>query len=130
MDDFIDAGLRRHDVNWGDWDMPADLVDIAEATWAALVRLGELGGHDDAVESELDAVRERYATLYGVSAAISQDTATARVAQARIQIEKELRAELEAEYAEDRARSGGHADRPAGTATGRGRRSRRRRLRA
>lgn len=100
VDDFIDAGLRRHDVNWADWDMPADLVDIAEATWAAVVRLGELGGHDEAVESELDAVRERYAMLYGVSAAISQDTATARVAQARIQIEKELRAELEAEYAE------------------------------
>jgi hypothetical protein len=100
VDDFIDAGLRRHEVDWGDWDMPAELVDIAETTWAALVRLGELGGHDDTVESELDAVRERYATLYGVSAAISQDTATARVAQARIQIEKELRAEFEAEYAE------------------------------
>ena len=110
VDEFIDAGLRRHEVSWGEWDLPADLVEIAEGAWAALVRLSERGGQDPDAEAALDALRERYTTLYDVSAAISQDTATARVAHARVQLEKDVRAELEAAYAEER---GPVPDRPA-----------------
>ena len=110
VDEFIDAGLRRHEVSWDEWDMPADLVEIADGAWAALIRLAEHGGQDAEAEAELDAIRERYTTLYDVAAAISQDTATARVAHARVQIEKDVRAELEQAYAEER---GPKPERPA-----------------
>ena len=110
VDEFIDAGLRRHEVSWDEWDMPADLVEIADGAWAALIRLAEHGGQDAEAEAELDALRERYTTLYDVAAAISQDTATARVAHARAQIEKDVRAELEQAYAEER---GPKPERPA-----------------
>ena len=89
VDDFIDPGLRRHGVDWKGWDLPQELTDIAQATWDALSKLSERGGHDAAVEAEIDLVAERYATLYRVSRAIAQDVATAKAKEARSAGEKE-----------------------------------------
>jgi len=100
VDDFIDADLRRHEVDWTPWEIPDELVEIAEATFAGLSRLSDLGGHDADTEAELDAVRERYAALYRRSQAIAQDAATAKARKAREegaeQVREEARARREA----------------------------------
>ena len=94
VDDFIDADLRRHEVDWTEWDMPAELVEIAEATFDGLSRLSDLGGHDAGVEAELDEVRERYHALYRRSSAIAQDAATARAREAAKESAAAVRQEL------------------------------------
>lgn len=99
VDDFIDADLRRHDIDWSPWDIPDELVEIAEATFAGLSRLSDLGGHDPEVETALDQVREQYAALYRRSQAIAQDSASARARRARHEGGEEVRAELKARRA-------------------------------
>ncbi len=77
VDDFIDPGLRRHAATWAEPDLPQELVDIAEATYAALSRLADTGGHDAAVEQELDDLGARYARLCRVSDAIAHYSVSA-----------------------------------------------------
>jgi len=97
IDDFIDADLRRHDVDWSEWDMPAELVEIAEATFDGLSRLSDLGGHDPKTEAMLDEVHERYDALYRRSQAIAQDAATAQARVARAEGEEAAREAARAE---------------------------------
>lgn len=73
VDDFIDPDLRRVTVTWDDLDVPAPLLEVAEAVWQALLLVeGAQGAHPEA-EAELDRLRERYADLFTDSAAISLD---------------------------------------------------------
>jgi hypothetical protein len=94
VDDFIDVDLRRHVPSWSGWDLPTDLVELADGTFAALSRLADLGGHDPGVEAELDEIAERYTQLYKLSRAVAYDAATARAAEAKATGVAEVRAEL------------------------------------
>ena len=96
IDDFIDADLRRHDVDWSEWEMPAELVEIAQATFDGLSRLSDLGGHDAETEASLDEVRDRYDALYRRSEAIAQDAVSAGARQAARESAATVRAELRA----------------------------------
>jgi len=78
VDDFIDPGLRRHEPSWEGWDLPPELVAIAQDVYDAMSRLADAGGHDPQAEEALDAAGERYEALVRVSQAIAHDTALAR----------------------------------------------------
>jgi hypothetical protein len=99
IDDFIDADLRRHEVDWSVWELPEELVEIAQATFDGLSQLSDRGGHDPETEALLDEVRDRYDALYRKSAAISQDAASARARQAAADSASAVREELKAKRA-------------------------------
>jgi hypothetical protein len=78
VDDFIDPGLRRHEPSWEGWDLPPELVAIAQGVFDAMSRLADNGGHDPQVETALDELGARYEDLVRVSQAIAHDTALSR----------------------------------------------------
>ena len=82
IDDFVEPGLRRHAVDWGELDLPAYLIDVAEQTWTALCALADRSGHDSPTEQTLDEIGERYASLYAAAQAIAHDHASARARKA------------------------------------------------
>ena len=96
VDDFIDPGLRRHEPSWEGWDLPPELVAIAQGVHDAMSRLADTGGHDAEAEAALDAAGARYEDLVRVSQAIAHDTALSRG--------KSMAAPLAAELEEARAR--------------------------
>ena len=73
VDDFIEPGLRRHEPSWDGMDLPADMVEIAEAAWASLGAIAD-GEPDPATESRLDDLAERYRRIMRVSQAIAADS--------------------------------------------------------
>jgi len=73
VDDFIDPGLRRHEPSWDDWQLPHDLVEVAQEVFDQMTRLAQAEGHDAAAEAALDAVGERYAELMGDAEALAHD---------------------------------------------------------
>lgn len=73
VDDFIEPGLRRHQVTWDDLEIPAELQSIAQAVWEDLLLLQAGHGQDDAASADLDAQAERYRSLYATSVAIAHD---------------------------------------------------------
>jgi hypothetical protein len=73
VDDFIEPGLRRHQVTWDDLEIPAELQTIAQDVWDDLVALQAGRGTDEAASADLDVQAERYRELYTRSAAIAHD---------------------------------------------------------
>ena len=73
VDDFIDPGLRRHDPSWAHWQVPQDLVEVAQEVFDQMTRLAQADGHDAAAETALDAVGERYAELMRDAEALAHD---------------------------------------------------------
>ena len=73
VDDFIDPGLRRHEPSWEGWEVPQDLVEIAQEVFDQMTRLAGAGGHDATAEAALDAVGERYAAVMRDAEAIAHD---------------------------------------------------------
>lgn len=108
VDDFIDPGLRRHGASWEGWDVPRDLVEIAQEVFDQMTRLAEAGGHDAAAEAALDAVGERYAGVMRDAEAIAHDAirsfSKSMTAKAIAAHEARL-AEVTAELEQARARS-------------------------
>jgi hypothetical protein len=84
VDEFIDPDLRRHEPSWAGMDLPADLVEIAEAVWSALGALAD--GDPDEPDSRvtLDSLGERYAEVMRRSQAVAYDT---MVAYARVRVQ-------------------------------------------
>jgi hypothetical protein len=74
VDDFIDPELRRHAPSWEGLDLPAELVEIAQGVFEAMVRLAS--GDEDVAGTtrELDSLGSRYADLVRRSQAIAHDT--------------------------------------------------------
>ena len=102
VDDFIDPGLRRHEPSWDDWEVPRDLVEIAQEVFDQMTRLAETGGHDATAEAALDAVGERYAGVMRDAEALAHDairsfskSMTAKAIAARDAKLAETTAELE-----------------------------------
>lgn len=77
VDTFLDPDLRRHQVSWGDVDLPDALRDVAEQVWCQLGVLATSGGRDAAAEQSLDSLRDAYAALYADAEAIARDSAAA-----------------------------------------------------
>jgi hypothetical protein len=73
VDDFIDPALRRHESSWEGWDVPRDLVEIAQEVFDQMTRLSETGGHDAGVEAALDVVAQRYAVVMRDAEAVAHD---------------------------------------------------------
>lgn len=73
VDEFIDPGLRRHQVTWDELEVPDELRDIAECVWHDLVTLAAAHGVDEAASADLDVQAGRYARLFAASADIAHD---------------------------------------------------------
>jgi hypothetical protein len=101
IDDFIEPRLRRHEVDWGDHPVPPALVEIAEQTWSALGDLADGGGQASGT-AELDAISDRYRTLYTDAAAIAQDYASYRARRALKQGRRDGRRQAAEELAAKR----------------------------
>jgi hypothetical protein len=99
VDDFIDPGLRRHEPSWEGWDLPPDLVAIAQEVYDAMGTLADSGGHDEPAQAALDGVAARYEDLVRVSQAIAHDTALSRGKSMTAGLTAEL------EQAQERVRS-------------------------
>jgi len=73
VDEFIDPSLRRLKVTWDDLRIPAELQEIAEEMWSALLRLRASPSSDDGTLRDLDELSRRYAHLFADAQAISHD---------------------------------------------------------
>ena len=73
VDEFIDPGLRRHQVTWDELEVPAELQDIAQRTWDDVVTLAAAHGTDAAASADIDTQAERYTRLFAASADIAHD---------------------------------------------------------
>lgn len=73
VDEFIDPGLRRHQVTWEELQVPAELQDIAQTIWDDLAVLEAAHGVDETASADIDAQAERYARLFAASADIAHD---------------------------------------------------------
>jgi len=93
VDEFIDPGLRRHQVTWEELRVPADLQDLAQAVWDDLGRLAAGHGVDEAASKDLDALGERYSTLFNGAADIAHDAIEEARIDARRAGAREARAE-------------------------------------
>jgi hypothetical protein len=73
VDEFIDPGLRRHQVTWDDLEVPEPLQSIAQPVWDDLLALQAGHGEDADASADLDRQSERYRTLFTMAADISHD---------------------------------------------------------
>lgn len=77
VDDFIDPGLRRHQVGWDELEVPDRLQQLADRIWADLNLLADRGGVDEEASADLDELSTAYNRLFAESAAIAHDAAHA-----------------------------------------------------
>ena len=73
VDDFIDPGLRRHQVTWDDLKTPRALRDVAQHVWDEQMALCRIGRVDPQGSSRLDRLGEAYSLILTEAAAISHD---------------------------------------------------------
>jgi hypothetical protein len=73
VDDFIDPGLRRHQVTWDDLEVPESLRSVAQAVWEDLLALQAGQGTDPRASADLDEQSQRYRELFRTAADISHD---------------------------------------------------------
>lgn len=103
IDAFIEPSLRRHEVDWGDRDLPPVLVELAEQTWAALeARSRTPGVIDPAVTAEIDEISGRYERFYSEAEAIAHDYAATRARRTLKAGRREGRREAQKTIAERR----------------------------
>ncbi len=84
VDEFIDPGLRRHQVTWDELEVPRDLSELAEAVWEQLQILTDRHGVDAAASARLDELSEEYERVLFDAAAIDKDRVDERIRQARL----------------------------------------------
>ncbi len=104
-DDFVDPSLRRHEAQWSGWDLPEQLVDIAEGVFGQMGRLADSGGSHPKAEARMTELGEEYARLMRVSQAIARDTTGTAAKAARVAGAEEVRKELELKLDQARARN-------------------------
>ncbi len=78
VDDFITPSLNRSADAWDGLEVPLELRELAEQTWAAALTLVE-APYDEAAMAELDRLAAAYGDLYTSAAAIASDDAAAQV---------------------------------------------------
>ena len=92
VDDFIDPGLRRHQVGWDDIDVPVPLREVAQEVWDQLIVLCRSGAVDDSASARLDELGATYSRIFEESDAISHDATEEARTEARVAAERKLRA--------------------------------------
>ena len=92
VDEFIDPGLRRHQVTWDDLEVPAELQDVAQRTWDDLEQLAAGHGVDEKASADIDVQFERYARLFAAASDISHDAMEEAKVEARREGAKQARA--------------------------------------
>ncbi|MGA8846029.1 MAG: hypothetical protein WB471_05385 [Nocardioides sp.] len=90
VDDFLTPSLNRSSDSWDGLEIPADLREQAEATWAAAMVLVE-DPYDEAAMADLDRLSAAYAAYYGVAASIANDETAMHVVRTRNDFEGRLR---------------------------------------
>lgn len=90
VDDFLTSSLNRSGDSWDGLDVPADLREQAEATWAAATTLVADPFDADAL-TELDRLAARYASYYEVAVAVANDETAMHVVRTRRDFEGRLR---------------------------------------
>ncbi|NYD43543.1 sulfotransferase family protein [Nocardioides panaciterrulae] len=108
VDEFIDPGLRRHQVTWEELRVPGELQDLAEQIWKDLELLAAAGGEDAAASADLDEAGAHYARLFLEASAISHDAMEEARAEARLAGAKA------AARKRGKGRGAGNGGRPAG----------------
>jgi hypothetical protein len=103
VDDFVDPGLRRHQVTWDDLAIPVELQAVAEETWLACTMLADKHGHNEEAEARLDELSRRYADLVRDARAIARDVAAASANDARMKAVRRTRARTQRRMREQRA---------------------------
>lgn len=83
VDDFIDAGLRRHATPWDGLGVPSDLRELAEEVWRQLGVLRDGHGADAAASARLDELSREYGDLVDAAGAVHVDRTKAAVRAAR-----------------------------------------------
>lgn len=78
VDDFIDVGLRRSRLTWGDLNVPGPLRDMGEEVWQLVSGLVERPGDASAMQ-RLDQLREEYDHMFDEAVALSFDHTKAEV---------------------------------------------------
>lgn len=73
VDEFIDPTLHRVQVDWDDVEIPAQLRDIGERTWAGLTSLAD-DGEQPQVLADLATLREEYRQLTEDALALNRQT--------------------------------------------------------
>ena len=91
VDEFIDPGLRRHQADWDDMDMPAQLVQLAEGVWGCMGALADSAGNDATAHARMDDLGAQYASYMQTAEAVARDTTLASVHAARRSTEVEVR---------------------------------------
>jgi hypothetical protein len=108
-DELVDPSLRRSVASWDEFDLPADLQRVAEATHGALDGLADGSA---AASDALDAARAEYAAYYAYCEQVARTSAVAvrrdqkrKDADAARDLERRLRqAERKVETLESAAR--------------------------
>ena len=72
VDEFVDPTLRRSPPGWEAHQVPARVRELADAAWEQFEVLANPAGDHAAAQAALDALRPRYAELYGEAEAIAQ----------------------------------------------------------
>lgn len=91
VDDFIEPGLRRIRATFDEFDMPAELVSIAEGVWDAGVSLTGGNESDKRVRSQFDELTKRYERLHQDAYAITSYARKSAVLTARREGAREAR---------------------------------------
>jgi hypothetical protein len=80
-DDLVDAGLRRSTATWDEYDLPAELRQLAQATHASLDLLAAgqsaTGAEREQALKSLDEVRAAYAVYYSHCEQVARTSAVA-----------------------------------------------------
>jgi len=84
VDDFIDPGLHRVQVDWSDTQVPTALRDLAEGAWQSLASMATAGESQDLV-SRVGELREEYAQMMDDALALRRRTVRRREQAARRQ---------------------------------------------
>jgi hypothetical protein len=77
VDAFVDPGLHRNRVRWGDLDVPEAVRGLCERVWDLFQPLAEAGIEPTETFAQLDAAHDEYRVLYRDAEAISQPSVTA-----------------------------------------------------
>lgn len=85
VDDFIDAGLRRHGVAWDELSVPEDLQRLAQQVWDQLQVVADAHGRSGQASAALDLLAEEYADLLVTAEALDADLRDDDVRAAREQ---------------------------------------------
>ena len=94
VDEFIDPGLRRHQLTWEDVQAPRDLEEIAQGVWEALDVLAGKEGIDENTSENLGRLGKRFEQLMVDANAINLDSKHEAVVAAKVASAEEVRRSL------------------------------------